>query len=47
MHGLNPRTIYLLTEAGTEVAKELPDPRQTNRDESLQKRLTDVRAGRW
>lgn len=43
----NVRHRYVLTPAGTEEAKRLPDPRKTNRDETLQQRLDDVKAGRW
>lgn len=41
------RTLHVLTESGVEAAKALPDPRRTVRDESIQKRLDDVRAGKW
>lgn len=43
----NTRATYSLTAAGVEAAKKIPDPRRTVRDESIQKRLDDVRAGKW
>lgn len=46
-HEVKGRVTWLLTEVGTEAARALPDPRRTVRDESIQKRLDDVRAGRW